>query len=158
MAFQILLNVFLGFMWMLLTVSFEPVAFLKGYLFGLLIIFAFRKFFHSRFYLLKVIAVINLIYIFIRELILSNIAVVKTVLKPKLDMKPGIFAFPTVLEKGWEITTLANLITLTPGTLVIDLSPDNKILYVHAMDITDAKESIDSIKNTFEKAIMEVSQ
>jgi multicomponent Na+:H+ antiporter subunit E len=158
MAFQILLNVFLGFMWMLLTVSFEPVAFLKGYLFGLLIIFAFRRFFHSRFYLLKVIAVINLIYIFIRELILSNIAVVKTVLKPKLDMKPGIFAFPTVLEKGWEITTLANLITLTPGTLVIDLSPDNKILYVHAMDITDAKESIDSIKNTFEKAIMEVSQ
>jgi multicomponent Na+:H+ antiporter subunit E len=158
MAFQILLNVFLGFLWMLMTVSFEPVAFLKGYLFGLLIIFAFRRFFHSRFYLLRVVAVINLIYIFIRELILSNIAVVKTVLKPKLDMKPGIFAYPTILEKDWEITTLANLITLTPGTLVIDLSPNNKILYVHAMDISDAKESIESIKNTFEKAIMEVSR
>lgn len=158
MAFQILLNVFLGFMWMLLTVSFEPVAFLKGYLFGLLIIIAFRRFFHSRFYLLRVVAVINLIYIFIRELILSNIAVVKTVLKPKLDMKPGIFAYPTVLERDWEITTLANLITLTPGTLVIDLSPDNKILYVHAMDISDVQESIESIKNTFEKAIMEVSR
>lgn len=158
MAFQLLLNVFLGFLWMVLTVSFEPVAFLKGYLFGLLIIFTFRRFFHSRFYLLKVIAVIKLIYIFIRELILSNIAVVKTVLKPKLDMKPGIFAYPTVLKKDWEITTLANLITLTPGTLVIDLSPDNKILYVHAMDISNAKESIDSIKNTFEKAIMEVGR
>jgi multicomponent Na+:H+ antiporter subunit E len=158
MAFQILLNMFLGFLWMLMTVSFEPVAFLKGYLFGLLIIFAFRRFFHSRFYLLRVVAVINLIYIFIRELILSNIAIVKTVLKPKLDMKPGIFAYPTILEKDWEITTLANLITLTPGTLVIDLSPNNKILYVHAMDISDAKESIESIKNTFEKAIMEVSR
>ncbi|WP_066248275.1 Na+/H+ antiporter subunit E [Neobacillus drentensis] len=158
MAFQLLLNVFLGFMWMLLTVTFEPVAFLKGYLFGLLIIFAFRRFFHSRFYLLNVMAVFNLIYIFIRELIRSNIAVVKTVLKPKLDLNPGIFAYPTTLEKDWEITTLANLITLTPGTLVIDLSPDNKILYVHAMDINTKKESIDSIKNTFEKAIMEVGR
>jgi multicomponent Na+:H+ antiporter subunit E len=143
---------------MLLTVTFEPVAFLKGYLFGLLIIFAFRRFFHSRFYLLNVMAVFNLIYIFVRELILSNIAVVKTVLKPKLDMNPGIFAYPTVLEKDWEITILANLITLTPGTLVIDVSPDNKILYVHAMDINTKKESIDSIKNTFEKAIMEVGR
>jgi multicomponent Na+:H+ antiporter subunit E len=53
---------------------------------------------------------------------------------------------------------LSNLITLTPGTLVVDVSPDNKILYIHAIDIDDAKETIDSIKNTFEKAIMEVSR
>lgn len=158
MAFQILLNVFLGFLWMFLTVTYEPVAFLKGYLFGLLIIFVFRRFFESRFYLLRVTAVINLLYIFTRELILSNISVLKAVLRPKLNIQPGIFAFPTVLEKDWEITTLANLITLTPGTLVVDVSPDNKILYVHAMDIGEAEEAIDSIRNTFEKAIMEVSR
>lgn len=158
MAFQILLNVFLGFMWMVMTVSFEPVAFFKGYIFGLIIIFIFRGFFQSRFYFLRIVAVLRLTYIFIRELIFSNIEVFKTVLKPKLDMKPGIFAFPTILEKDWEITILANLITLTPGTLVIDVSPDSKILYVHALDINDAQESIDSIKNTFEKAIMEVGR
>ncbi|MCE4050971.1 Na+/H+ antiporter subunit E [Bacillus sp. Au-Bac7] len=158
MAFQLLLNVLLGFMWMVMTVSFEPVAFLKGYLFGLLILYIFRNFFSSRFYLFRILAVLNLTYIFIRELISSNIAVVKTVLKPKLDMKPGIFAYPTILEKNWEITILANLITLTPGTLVIEVSPDNKILYVHALDINDAQESIDSIKNTFEKAILEVGR
>ncbi|MEK4670198.1 Na+/H+ antiporter subunit E [Niallia sp. FSL R7-0271] len=158
MAFQLLLNVLLGFMWMVMTVSFEPVAFFKGYLFGLLILYIFRNFFSSRFYLFRILAVLNLTYIFIRELISSNIAVVKTVLKPKLDMKPGIFAYPTILEKNWEITILANLITLTPGTLVIEVSPDNKILYVHALDINDAQESIDSIKNTFEKAILEVGR
>ncbi|MGG4467963.1 Na+/H+ antiporter subunit E [Paenibacillus alvei] len=158
MAFQLLLNVLLGFMWMVMTVSFEPVAFFKGYLFGLLILYIFRNFFSSRFYLFRILAVLNLTYIFIRELISSNIAVVKTVLKPKLDMKPGIFAYPTILEKNWEITILANLITLTPGTLVIEVSPDNKILYVHALDINDAQESIESIKNTFEKAILEVGR
>ncbi len=73
-------------------------------------------------------------------------------------MRPGIFAYPTVLKKDWEITVLSNLITLTPGTLVVDVSPDNKILYIHAIDIEDAEETIDSIRNSFEKAIMEVSR
>ncbi|OMF60255.1 Na+/H+ antiporter subunit E [Paenibacillus sp. FSL R5-0490] len=158
MAFQILLNMFLGFMWMFLTTTYDPVAFLKGFLFGLLIIFVFRRFFQSRFYLLRVIAVINLLLIFIKELILANISVLKVVLKPKLDMKPGIFAFPTDLEKDWQITILANLITLTPGTLTISVSDDNKILYVHAMDMGEVQDEIDSIKNSFEKAIMEVSR
>lgn len=158
MAFQILLNFLLAFTWMFIKVSFDQVTFFVGYFFGLLIIFAFRRFFSSRFYLHRVNAVIALLLIFIKELVLSNIAVLKVVLKPKLDMKPGIFALPTVLEKDWEITVLANLITLTPGTLVVDISPDNKILYVHAMDIDDVDDAINSIKNTFEKAIMEVSR
>ncbi|MDQ0270884.1 Na+/H+ antiporter subunit E [Cytobacillus purgationiresistens] len=158
MANQVLLNVFLGFMWMFLTTTYEPVAFLKGYFFGLLIIFVFRRFFDSRFYLLRVFALINLVYIFIKELILANISVLKVVLGPTLDMTPGIFAFPTSLEKDWEITTLANLITLTPGTLVIDISEDKKILFVHAIDLKDAKEEIAAIQASFEKAIMEVSR
>ncbi|MBS4190721.1 Na+/H+ antiporter subunit E [Bacillus sp. FJAT-49705] len=158
MAFQILLNVFLGFLWMFFTVSYEPVTFLKGYLLGLVIIFSFRRFFQSRFYLLRVIAAINLVLLFIKELILSNISVIKLVLKPKLDIRPGIFALPTVLEKEWEITILANLITLTPGTLVVDVSEDNKLLYIHAIDIDDVEDAIISIKDSFEKAIMEVSR
>jgi multicomponent Na+:H+ antiporter subunit E len=158
MAFQILLNFILAFVWMFLKTSYSPASFFVGYFFGLLIIYMFRRFFTSRFYLLRVVAVVNLIYIFTRELILANIAVLKVILKPKLDIKPGIFAYPTELKQDWEITVLANLITLTPGTLVVDVSPDNKVLYVHAMDISDADEDIQGIKNTFEKAIMEVSR
>ena len=158
MAFQILLNFILAFVWMFLKTSYSPAAFFVGYFFGLLIIYMFRRFFTSRFYLLRVVAVVNLIYIFTRELILSNIAVLKVILKPKLDIKPGIFAYPTELKQDWEITVLANLITLTPGTLVVDVSPDNKILYVHAMDIDDAEDSIKGIRDTFEKSIMEVSR
>ncbi|AGX06003.1 MULTISPECIES: Na+/H+ antiporter subunit E [Bacillaceae] len=158
MAFQILLNFFLAFVWMFLKVSYDPVTFLVGYFFGLLIIFAFRRFFDSRFYLLRVAAVLNLLLIFMRELILSNIAILKVILKPKLDIRPGIFALETELTEDWEITVLSGLITLTPGTLVIDVSDDNRILYIHAMDIGDVHESVSSIKNSFEKAIMEVSK
>ncbi len=143
---------------MFLKVSYDPVTFLVGYFFGLLIIFAFRRFFDSRFYLLRVAAVLNLLLIFMRELILSNIAILKVILKPKLDIRPGIFALETELTEDWEITVLSGLITLTPGTLVIDVSDDNRILYIHAMDIGDVHESVSSIKNSFEKAIMEVSK
>ncbi len=158
MAFQILLNFFLAFVWMFLSVSFTSRSFFIGYLLGLLVIFAFRRFFKSRFYLLRVVAVINLLVLFLKELVLANISVLKTVLKPKLDFEPGIFALPTELKTDWEITILANLITLTPGTLVMDVSFDQKILYVHAIDLPDVDEAIEDIKESFEKAIMEVSR
>ncbi|MEQ2527146.1 Na+/H+ antiporter subunit E [Robertmurraya yapensis] len=158
MAFQILLNVFLAFLWMFIKVSYDFSSFIKGYIFGLIILFVFRRFFNSRFYVGRVLAVIKLLFIFLKELVLSNISVLKVVLKPKLDMRPGIFAYETVLTKDWEITVLSNLITLTPGTLVVDVSDDNKTLYIHAMDIADVDEAITSIKESFEKAILEVSK
>ena len=158
MAFQVLLNFILAFVWMFLKTSYTPATFVVGYFFGLLIIYVFRGFFNSRFYLVPVNAIIRLFLLFNKELILSNWAVIKLVLKPKLDIKPGIFALSTDLKRDWEITLLANLITLTPGTLTVDVSADNKTLYIHAMNIDDVQESVDSIKNSFEKAIMEVSR
>ena len=158
MSFQILLNVFLAIIWMFLKNEFNGSTFIIGYVLGLGILFIFRHFFTSRFYLNRVFAVIRLFFIFARELLLSNISVLKVILKPRLDMKPGIFAYETVLTKDWEITVLSNLITLTPGTLVVEVSEDNRILYIHAMDIADKEEAVDSIKYTFEKAIMEVSK
>lgn len=158
MAFQILLNIFLAFLWMFIKVSADPISFIKGYLFGLLIIFVLRRFFNSRFYLFRIWSFVKLTLIFFRELILSNIAIVKIVLKPKLDMSPGIFALETDLTEDWQITLLSSLITLTPGTLVISVSDDNKVLFVHAMDIGEIETEISNIKNTFERAILEVSR
>ncbi|MGM9929209.1 MAG: Na+/H+ antiporter subunit E [Bacillus sp. (in: firmicutes)] len=157
MAVQILLNLLLATVWMFLSHSYNPASFIMGYLLGILILLCFRKFFKTKFYLVNIWAVIKLICIFLRELVLSNISVLKVVLQPKLNMKPGIFAFETVLQKPWEITVLANLITLTPGTLVIEVSEDNKTLYIHAMNIDDVEAEIESIRNSFEKAILEVS-
>ncbi|WP_046176496.1 Na+/H+ antiporter subunit E [Domibacillus indicus] len=158
MAFQILLNVFLAFLWMFLQVSFNAHTFIIGYLLGLLVMLGMRRFFKSRFYLHRVWAVIFLFLLFLKELIKANIDVLKLVLRPRLNIRPGIFAFETELKSDWEITLLANLITLTPGTLVVDVSDDNKTLYIHAIDIADVSEAADSIKNSFEKAIMEVSR
>lgn len=91
---------------------------------------------------------------------MANWEVLKFVYKPNLktSAKPGIFALPIELKTNWEITMLANLITLTPGTLSVAVSADQSTIYIHAMDIPDVEESINGIKNSFEKAIMEVTR
>jgi len=157
MAFQLLLNLLISFVWMFLKGSFAPDTFLIGFIIGLMLIYMTRRFFTDKFYLYRVVSIIKLLGIFLRELVLSNIAVLKIILRPRLKVTPGIFALETALTKNWEITILCNLITLTPGTLVVDISEDNKILYIHAMDIRDKEATISSIKNSFEKAIQEVS-
>jgi multicomponent Na+:H+ antiporter subunit E len=158
MAFQILLNFFIAVTWMFLSGSFQASTFLVGYLLGLTMLFMTRRFFSSRFYMDRVWAVIKLILLFLKELILSNISVLKLIVKPQMPIRPAIFALPTVLEKDWEITLLSSLITLTPGTVVLDISDDNKTLYIHSIDFEDIDEAVNSIKNTFESAILEVSR
>jgi len=158
MPIQILLNLLIAFIWMFLQNSWSGTTFLLGYLIGLGMMFLLRRFLPKPFYLKKVWAIIYLLLLFLKELLLSNITVLKHIIQPKLDIKPGIIALPTELTRDWEITTLACLITLTPGTVTVDLSIEGDVLYIHAMDIPDAEEVILQIKNTFEKAIMEVTR
>ena len=158
MAFQMMINFLIAFLWMFLTVSFNASTFIVGFLLGALMLWITKGFFPGRFYMHRVWAVIYLIGLFFKELISANIQVLLLLIQPKMPIKPAIFALPIVLEKDWEITLLSTLITLTPGTLVIDVSEDSKTLYIHALNYGDADEAIDSIKNTFEKAIQEVSR
>lgn len=159
MAFQILLNFFIAVVWMFMTSSLTPSTFVIGYIIGLLLIIMTRRFFPGRLYIWRLWSAIKLTAIFLRELVLSNISVLLLVIKPDLSsIQPMIFALPTELEQDWEITLLSSLITLTPGTIVIHVSDDQRTLYIHAIDVDDVDEAIDSIKNTFEKAIMEVSR
>lgn len=158
MAFQIVVNIFISLMWMFLSEDYSFQTFLFGYIVGALLLFMLNRFFQGRFYLYPIYKAIVLILIFIRELILSNISIVKLVYSRKPDFEPGIFEMPIEVTKSWEITLLANLITLTPGTLTVAISDDQTKFFIHAMDIEDKEEAIFEIKNTFEKAIMEVTR
>lgn len=74
---------------------------------------------------------------FVRELVKSNFRVAYRVIRNPKSVRPAIIAIPLEVESDFEITCLANLITLTPGTLSIDLSEDRKTLYVHALFADD---------------------
>ena len=158
MAFQILLNFFMAFLWMFLTGSLDAARFIIGFFLGMILIYAMRRFFKSRFYMVKVMAIAKLTLMFFWELLKANVEVLRIVLRPKMDLKPGIFKYDTELKEEWEVTLLSLLITLTPGTLVMDISDDNESLYIHAIDISDAEDAVAAIRDSFEKAIMEVSR
>lgn len=158
MAFQLLLNFFIALVWMFMSTSFTASTFVIGLLIGLLLIIITRRFFTERLYIWRLWAAFKLALLFFKELTLSNISVLKVILRPKMNIQPMIFAMPTDLEHDWEITLLSSLITLTPGTIVLYVSDDQRTLYIHAIDVDDVDDAIDSIKNSFEKAIKEVSR
>ncbi|ATA61273.1 Na+/H+ antiporter subunit E [Geobacillus stearothermophilus] len=158
MAQQLLINVILAFVWMFLADSFSGSSFVIGYLLGFGILFVLRRYFSTTFYVVPLFVIGKLTLIFIKELLLANWAVLKIVLSPSLNMKPCIFALPLEVKKDWEITLLSNLITLTPGTFVIDVSDDKKEIYIHTIDAPDVDEVIRQIKTSFEKTILEVSR
>jgi multicomponent Na+:H+ antiporter subunit E len=158
MAFQIVLNLVLALVWMLLMNDGTFAGFVVGYVIGLAFLLALRRFFKQAFYVKKVWAIVKLLQLFLKELVLSNAAVIQHILRPRLNIRPGIFALQTELKSDWEITLLSCLITLTPGTLTLEVSPDQKTLYIHAMDIHDAELLGQQIKETFERAIMEVTR
>jgi multicomponent Na+:H+ antiporter subunit E len=73
-------------------------------------------------------------------------------------MTPGIVSVPLDVTTDLEITILANVISLTPGTLSLDVSDDRKVLYVHSMYIKDREDFIRSIKNGFEKKLLNITR
>lgn len=74
---------------------------------------------------------------FLIELLKSALSVAREAWRPKLAIRPGVVAVPVELASDIEITMLASLISLTPGTLSLEVSADGKTLYVHALVVSD---------------------
>ena len=83
---------------------------------------------------------------FLRELVMSAVSVAREAWRPKLAIRPGIASVPLEFESDLETAVLASLISLTPGTLSLEVSPDRKTLYVHGLVVRgDGSEIRDSI-------------
>ena len=156
MTVQILLNLLIAMVWMMLHDVWNTLMFAIGYLLGFLIIYSLRRFFPGRFYGIKLWAIIKLLYLFSIELITSSIIVIGQIMRPKINIKPGIFKTTTRLKSEWEVTMLSNLLTLTPGSVVLEIDKDEGALYIHAMDVAEFEEATIRTKNRFEEVIMEV--
>ena len=158
MPMQVLINILIGVLWMFLQDHWSVLTFFSGYLFGLLVLYILRRYFPTKFYLLTFIAIVKLILVFIFELFTSAIIVIRQILRPKMNITPGIFTLETELEGDLEITLLALLICLTPGSVVVEVSNDQKKFYIHGMDIPESRDSTYRSKLRFEQAIKKVTR
>ncbi|MFB6201168.1 MAG: Na+/H+ antiporter subunit E [Halorhabdus sp.] len=84
--------------------------------------------------------------LFVKELITANLDVAYRVLAPSMPINPDVIEVPLRVESDGAITTIANSITLTPGTLTMDYDQDRNSLYVHAIAGQDRAAVIDPIR------------
>lgn len=158
MKTKFLSNILLTLIWVFLTGEYK----FNNFLFGFILSFIILRILSgagdkgAKKYFKIVPRIITFIAFFIWELTKANIQVAYEVITPKFTMEPGIVAFPLDAKTDLEITLLANLITLTPGTLALDVSSDRSVLYVHGMYVMNKKEFIADIKQGFEKRLLEI--
>ncbi|MFZ1813244.1 MAG: Na+/H+ antiporter subunit E [Rhizobiaceae bacterium] len=148
-------NIMLALAWAAVTGSFTELNLLFGFLLGSFALWLIREQVGTTGYFSRVRKIASLILLFLYELALSAIKVAWLVVSPRMEMKPGIIAYPLKVDRDFEITLLANLITLTPGTLSVDVSHDRRFLFVHAVDCSDPEGTKRDIADGFERKIME---
>ncbi|SCW30119.1 multicomponent Na+:H+ antiporter subunit E [Rhizobium mongolense subsp. loessense] len=153
-----LVNLLLAIAWVAVSGSASLHNLVFGFVLGAIALAIVREPFGSKSYLRRTRLVLSLALLFLKELALSAWTVARTVLRPRMEIRPGIFAFPLTVERDLEITLLANLITLTPGTLSVDVSEDRRTLYIHALDCSDPQATKSAIASGFERKIMEAFQ
>jgi multicomponent Na+:H+ antiporter subunit E len=101
---------------------------------------------------------IGFFFFYVMEVILANLQVAYDALTPTHLMKPAFLAVPLDPSlNDFQIYLLSNLITMTPGTLSVDVSADRRILYLHAMYVKDADALKEKFLGDYQKRIMELS-
>jgi multicomponent Na+:H+ antiporter subunit E len=156
----LIITIVLMTVWILLNNSLDPVLLIIGAVVSILIALTFctrcsvfndikltpKSFFYS----------IGYIFVFIFELFKANFDVAFRVISPKLPINPGIVKVKTNLKSDFGRMMLANSITLTPGTLTVDIK--DEFIYVHWIDVTDKDidAATEKIVSTFEKFLIEI--
>ncbi|KKM10825.1 hypothetical protein SY88_12170 [Clostridiales bacterium PH28_bin88] len=149
-------NLIVALVWALLKGDVNLVNLVWGYVLGAIALLMFRPIKPVDTLTRKAGAFLVLLAVFLWELLKADWWVLKTVLSPNPKTRSGIIALPLELKSDWGITLLGNMITLTPGTITMEVAPDRKFIYVHVIDIENAEDVKRDIKKAFETRIREV--
>ncbi len=154
-----LFHIILALIWTAVTATFSFGNLLVGLVLGYLVLVVVGPAIDQSNYTRRVWKGITLILFFLKELVASSIRVAIDVMRPGFHMQSGVVDIPLDVTSDLEITLLANMISLTPGTLSIEVSDDKKELFIHAMYIDEGVEHVrENIKSGMERHIMEVTR
>ena len=146
--------------WLLITFSLSPVNIIVGALASLITILFFGKYSGKNFHKLlqpkRYFWFVVYLFIFIWEVIKANLDVAYRVIHPAMPIKPGIVKVPLDVKSDIARTILANSITMTPGTITVDIIDDN--IFVHWIYVKSEKpdEYTSMVSGRFEKYIKKI--
>jgi len=155
---MLVLNIFLALVWAAVTSQMSVTNLVVGYFVGYAVLWIVRRPSGDTKYFAKVGQIARFCIFFVWELVVATLRVAIDIVTPRHLMKPAVLAIPVLSDSAAETTMLANVITLTPGTLTLDVSPDGKTLYVHAMYAGDADSTRQAIQEGFGHRVHEVFQ
>ena len=150
-----LFNLLLAFVWAVSMGEMSLENLLTGFAIGYLALWWLRPLHHDD-YVSKGPRAVGLLLFFLWELWVSSLQVARDVLTRGKYRKPGFIAVPLDVETDVEITMLAILVTLTPGTIVLEVADDRRAMFVHIMFLENPEKSAASIKDGFERRILEL--
>ena len=151
-----LLNIFLALGFCAVMGQLNLSGFVSGYVVGFVALWLTKPLYSQTRYFERLPMVFGLIGFFGKELLVSNLKVLWDVITPRHISRPGIIGIPLDARTDAEIMLVANLISLTPGTLSLDLSEDKRVLYVHVMFLDDIEKTRRQIKQGLERRVLEV--
>jgi multicomponent Na+:H+ antiporter subunit E len=132
--------------------------FLIGLALGLPVAFAFRRFYTARTQLGRNVRALPYaalyLGVFLKELVTANVDVAYRVLAPGMPIEPDVVVVPLRVQTDAAITTIANSITLTPGTLTMDHDEETNTLYVHGITGKNRQAVVDPIRTWEDYALV----
>lgn len=153
---QPLFSMFLWLVWLLLTNSVAPGQLLLGAVIALTLPLFTVRFWPDRPRVRKPLQLLRYIAVLLWDIIIANLTVARLILGPTARLRPTFIRLPLELRHEFAIVVLANTLSLTPGTVSSDLSPDRRTLLIHALDVEDPEQTIARIKQRYEKPLQEI--
>lgn len=150
------INLLLAVVWSALFGAFSRESLLVGFAVGFIALWLVRPLFGRTRYFGKAFDVFGLIGFFLKELVVSSLRIVALALLPQSRLRARIVALPLAARTDLEITLLANLISLTPGSLSLELTDDRETLLVHVMSADDPATVRPQLKNEMERRVLEM--
>ncbi len=150
------INTFIALGYIGVQGQFSLSGFLVGFALGYLALWLTQPLYGRSRYFQRAPKTVRLVGFFLLELLLSNLRVLWDVITPGHISRPGIVGVPLRARPGMGVLQVANLISLTPGTLSVDLSEDRRTLFVHVMFLDDPEQFRREIRDGLEKRILEV--
>jgi multicomponent K+:H+ antiporter subunit E len=151
-----MLSLAVAVVWLLLANSVAPAHVLLAALLGVAIPRLTAGLFPERLRSIRLGMALRLFLPFLWDIVVANVAMARIILAPELRVKPSFLALPLSLTNPYAIAVLAGMITMTPGTVSVDLSPDGRTLWIHALNVEDPEGAVAEIKRRYEQPLREL--
>jgi len=153
---KLLMPAFLVLAWVLLNASASAGQIVLGILLAFALVWAAKSLRPLQAQPRRFLLALRLAGVVIQDIVRSNVAVFGLIWRPSEKMVSGFMNIPLTMKDPHGLAILACVLTYTPGTVWVDINPENDLLRMHVLDLKEESEWVDLVKNRYERHLMEI--